>query len=117
MKTSDLTGAELDKVIAKIEGIEVQYLTGVLQAMHHAYGLGEYSPSTNWSQGGPLIEKEGIKIKVHVVENGKITSWSAGWEWPMIKTDIECCGPTPLIAAMRAIVASVYGDTVPTDGR
>jgi hypothetical protein len=72
-----------------------------------------YSPSTCWSSGGPLIEREHIEI---------ITAWDHGWE-----AGINCLtgdgmsagfgglgqrGETPLIAAMRAYVASKFGDTV-----
>lgn len=34
--------------------------------------------STDWSQGGPIIEREGINTLVHVTVNGVITEWKAG---------------------------------------
>lgn len=67
--------------------------------------------STDWSQGGPLIEREGINTLVHVTVNGVITEWKAGKDWPMSHFPYYT-GPTPLIAAMRCYVASKLGDEV-----
>lgn len=53
----------------------------------------EFSPSTNWSQCGPLIEKYWIGI-----EGG------SAWLWKGDKC-IGRTGETPLIAACRAIIA------------
>lgn len=63
-----------------------------------------FSPSTNWSQGGPIIERE--KIDVFSTSNGNL--WCA-------QSDVRVFngyGPTPLIAAMRCYVASKLGDEV-----
>ena len=73
MKVSDLTGAELDYWVAKAEGRNPQYrqlpFAHQEQDMKACYAefegqlsLGLYTPSTNWSQGGPLIEKYSITI-------------------------------------------------------
>lgn len=62
-----------------------------------------WSPSTNWSQGGPIIERE--KIGTHCYGR-----WSAcGANMPSSKA---CEGPTLLIAAMRCYTASKLGDYV-----
>lgn len=61
-------------------------------------------PSTDWSQGGPIIERE--KIGVWPSE-----SISGQWGARMLNTYIMY-GPTPLIAAMRCFVASKLGDEV-----
>lgn len=60
--------------------------------------------STNWSQGGPIIEREGINIGCHL--DG--AEWVARNYWG----EYESIGPTPLIAAMRCFVASRLGDEV-----
>lgn len=65
----------------------------------------DYHPSTDWSQGGPIIERERIDIVSD--PNG-----TAGW---MALTYVNFSkvfksGPTPLIAAMRCYVASKLGD-------
>jgi len=60
------------------------------------------SPSTDWAVGGPIIERAGINL----LELGG--AWVA-----RASTDGIWSGETPLIAAMRAYVASVLGDEVP----
>ena len=110
MKTSSLTGAELDYWIAKIEICPSPMIMNdvCIVGLHDM----AYSPSTNWSQGGPLIEKYSITI----IKCKKDDFWQAAinttctMDWPEGEYYAE--GPTPLIAAMRAIVTSVYGDTV-----
>ena len=62
----------------------------------------EYTPSTNWAQGGPIIEREGIATLP--CPRGWAARVGFGGEY------IE--GPTPLIAAMRCFVASKLGDEV-----
>ena len=66
-----------------------------------------YEPSTNWAQGGPIIEVE--KITVMALEDGGWTA-SVGELW--VAEEGGICGPTPLIAAMRCYVASKLGSTV-----
>jgi hypothetical protein len=92
MKTSELTGAALDWAVAK--------------------AIGDYKPvavpsySTNWSQGGPIIEREAITVS----EGSPVL----GLEWMACdrgSTHIQH-GPTYLIAAMRCYVASKLGDEV-----
>jgi hypothetical protein len=120
MKTSELTGAALDWAVAKCEGatdfrfdtVATYWIT--LDGKDRALSKGwaqSFNPSTDWSQGGPIIERAGIEIRVHCTHNNAITSWGAEKDWPMGKT-IGCCGPTPLIAAMRCHVASKLGDEV-----
>jgi hypothetical protein len=98
MKTSELQGAALDWAVAKCEGEETFMHKGQLNTRWSANG---YSPSTNWAQGGPIIEREGMALH------------PAGKDW---SSDIDRCyqqyGPTPLIAAMRCYVASKLGDEV-----
>ena len=76
----------------------------------HPWGAGVsvYTPSTNWSQGGPIIERENLSVMP-----------AAGEGWRAYKTHrvdwAQQCyadGPTPLIAAMRCFVASRLGDTI-----
>jgi hypothetical protein len=87
MKTSELTGAALDWAVAK--------------------AIGDYRPvpvpkySTDWAQGGPIIEREGIALYLY-----------GGAEWNAHVGESEYNGPTPLIAAMHCYVASKLGDEV-----
>ena len=66
-----------------------------------------YSPSTDWLQGGLIIEREKISILPRI--DG---SWYA--EIPMeLKQDGNfSVGATPLIAAMRCFVADKFGEEV-----
>lgn len=105
MRTSDLTGAALDWAVAKCVDDGLADFT--------AAGWRFY-PSTNWAQGGPIIERERIDL---FTEKGTPESWVAsvaryqngaklvGWRRHQY-------GPTPLIAAMRCYVASKLGDEV-----
>ena len=88
MNTSELTGAALDWAVAVAEyGYGADYKTN------------KYS--TNWSQGGPIIEREGLTL-THQADR-----WAAQTD-----ADLFAYGPTPLIAAMRCYVASKLGDNI-----
>ena len=103
MKTSELTGAALDWVVTKCEEVEIGQPEGRTFAFEWSlmHDAGAMHDSTDWAQGGPIIERERIELE-----------WS-GPDWlAQIKADNEWYGPTPLIAAMRAFVASKLGDEV-----
>lgn len=79
------------------------------------FGQGPRRFSTDWEFGGPIIEREGIAVvKFYEPKDGPVTP---GLEWSALSLDdsVRQDGHTPLIAAMRAYVASKYGSTV-TDG-
>lgn len=116
VKTSTLTGAALDWAVAKADGVfrtlgnEGYWGTaeGVahfrkIRAADHPSGWTD--TSTDWAQGGPIIERE--KIELH---------WSPLWNcWGSTNKQnarLSFMGPTPLIAAMRCHVASSLGDEV-----
>jgi hypothetical protein len=70
---------------------------------------GPYNPSTDWLQGGPIIEREGIGLDQYA----DYPRWQAFTPAPERPSGQAVCnGPTPLIAAMRCYVASKLGDTV-----
>lgn len=104
MKTSELTGSSLDWAVAKCEGLLCfGYRTdGERFAVEDSDGNIEgFMPSTNWAQGGAIIEREKITLE-----------WT-GENWcAYIRHDEEEFGTTPLIAAMRCYVASKLGDEV-----
>ena len=108
MKVSELEGVALDWAVAKCEGEEVRLIKGQLETLWTDNG---YKPSTNWAQGGPIIEREEISISREFA-SGRI-EWAA-WTPAPIRDDAEAFGygPTPLIAAMRCYVASKLGDEV-----
>lgn len=69
-------------------------------------------PTTDWSQGGPIIERENINLgwlipaHQHRHLGGCWSSFIPGGSGRMY------FGPTPLIAAMRCFAASRLGDEV-----
>ena len=69
-----------------------------------------YSPSTDWSQGGPLIEQYGVDLYHSSGDYWSATTGDMVWEVEC--GDNQSIGPTPLIAACRAIVEAKLGDTV-----
>jgi hypothetical protein len=125
VKVSEASGPVLDWMVAK--------------------SIGEYRPiavpnySTDWAQGGPIIEKANITLirandtygtdEKGYCNNVRIPQWFAEcsqWTGHNIATSYEgeCMdptfmipedgqyGPTPLIAAVRCYVASKLGEEV-----
>lgn len=106
IKTQDLTGPALDWAVLHSE-LSANRLPD--------YGQRDaedgYRPSTDWAQGGPIIEREEISIDREFVSSR--VEWAA-WSPAPIRDDAESFGygPTPLVAAMRCFVASRLGDEV-----
>ena len=107
MKTADLIGPALDWAVAKCEGpnsvAACYYDEDDLPMLRDEAPYMEWQPSTNWAQGGPIIERNCIPLVVHGFAFGLPATWCAGGKYP---------SPTPLIAAMRCYVASKLGDEV-----
>jgi hypothetical protein len=105
MKTSELTGAALDWAVAKCDGVRINPLTREGQRFMRLH-----SYSTNWAQGGPIIERE----KVCVAWLSKQDLGIEPEHYCAAHIDGIYCryGQTPLIAAMRCYVASKLGDEV-----
>ena len=101
IKTSELTGAALDWAVAKCLGTEHLFAGHEVGRLHY---------STDWSQGGPIMEREGIAIDC-IRCDGEVDGWIAAL--PMFcDAKYEESSPTPLIAAMRCYVSSRLGDEV-----
>jgi len=98
MKVYELTEAVLDWAVQQCEGQRTD--------IDFTWWTEDYSPSTNWAQGGPIIEREFIMLT-----HPKYNCWTAiaqdstDLDAPLYRED----GETPLIAAMRCYVASVLG--------
>ena len=108
IKTADLIGPALDWAVAKCEGYEPHvYLEhdGKLCFQNR-----HYAPSTNWAQGGPIIERE--KLQLEYMDNFDAWACSSGISVEDDQAWDQGYGPTPLIAAMRCFVASKLGDEV-----
>ena len=109
MKTSELTGIALDWAVAKCGDIELYSGPKDSNPAYKANWVRRkygdlFQPSTDWAQGGPIIEREGITIDRETLANL--------WLACTYGTRIARSGPTPLIAAMRCYVASKLGDEV-----
>ena len=118
MKTSELIGPALDWAVAKCEGFNAEW-DDVFEDFWLEMGLrkytrlGNYQPSEKWEQAGPIIERECIATYA----SGACSVAPKNpdyWVAEILDTAemITQFGPTPLIAAMRAYVASKLGDEV-----
>jgi hypothetical protein len=98
-KTSELEGALLDAAVAIAEGYRDcdRWWDMPGRGMVPKY---EFEPSHEWTQGGPIIERERISIEW----DAKACAYCDG--------GMSQSGKTALIAAMRAYVESKLGDEV-----
>ena len=121
IKVSDAKGAALDWLVAKCDGRRMGFTPGGGLEVRGRTESGEelpeqwdmwmpWHPSTDWSQGGPIIERE--QINVGLAANN--TAWIASMaHLPTSRQDkTRGYGPTPLIAAMRCYVFSKLGEEV-----
>lgn len=129
IKTSELSGAALDWAISKVDERDIYDLDWrIVDGEMLGFGtIGSspefvcfrlsgrtdmfseapvYSPSTDWAQGGPLIEK--MKVDLGSCISG---NWSAE-SMDVIRTIPSSIGPTPLVAACRSIVLAKLGEEV-----
>lgn len=123
IKTNELIGTQLDWAVATCEGLPIRYDPmnfgrafpeggfwiwddrGPIGKRDYRLIGRQYCPSTNWAQGGPIIERERILLEPQIGKEGCGNSWAA------LSLSGRCeFGPTPLIAAMRCFVAGKLGD-------
>jgi len=133
INTSKLSGKALDWTVAKCVGLPIKYdpmsfkthqKPGGYWTMEPDIGQAivgcskhigtDYSPSTNWMQGGQIIEREKIWLrgphdacKPDGTAVLRIDYWYAHINHHHVQND-----PSPLVAAMRCFVASQLGDEV-----
>ena len=134
MKVSELQGAQLDYWVAKAEGFTFKSSVnrpgmqrvfnkdhnwiGVIPADDDESGILAviYSPSTDWSQGGLIIEREKI-TSIYVDGDDPDPIEDGPWSCGVAQAEIGYTGPTLLIAAMRCFVASKFGEEVTGEGK
>ena len=101
VKTSELIGPALDWAVAQCEARSEQERR---ENENLPCLVSHFQPSTDWYQGGPIIEREKVSV-----------DWSEGNDW-CASCDANprrvFSSSTPLIAAMRCYVASKLGDVV-----
>ena len=118
IKTSELVRPALDWAVCAAEG-QLAHLT-IDHNLTHPLVISRvqsYGPSFIWSQGGPIIEREGIDLYCNVPSGvaaknkGWLSSWRAAYRRCGVGSEMFYA-PDPLIAAMRCFVASKLGDEV-----
>lgn len=115
MKVSELSGGNLDYWVARALGHKARLCLGEPCEVIDWNRPGtraidaRFQPSSDWSHGGPIIEREHIML----APGGDAGEWGAHIWLPPFRTWHFVEGPTPLIAAMRAYVALKFGEEVP----
>ena len=121
MRTSELTGAALDWAVAKCEGYEIVRMRGseitfLDRTDDGALNEKQIGYSTDWAQGGPIIERERLWVGYSALGQSLklVVMADAVVECRKSATPPNCSttGPTILIAAMRCYVTSKLGDEV-----
>lgn len=114
IKVSEASGRVLDWMVATIEGHQYRYSwmlekDGYASWMSYEQAWGNPHPSysTDWSRGGPIIEREGINLNYNGFDVPPY--WEAYSE---MSGRIGAWHTTPLIAAMRCYAAMKLGDEV-----
>jgi hypothetical protein len=97
-KVSELEGELLDYWAGKAGDKTVEIRGGLCM-----FGDEWFSPTKKWSQGGPIIESEGIEGGR--LRNGKY--YASLNRYPVFIAERQ------LVAAMRCFVAGKYGESVP----
>lgn len=120
MKVSELEGTKLDYWVARAQGEPWYFYQSrggtaesparAMPTFEEVQRTPEYRPSSDWSRGGPIIERERIELQTQIVGGEWLANacpadpQSGNYLWS---------GPTPLVAAMRCYVASKFGEGVP----
>ena len=115
VQTAELTGAALDWAVAVCKNLEIHppqkdMKIAVRNVEWEPWWV--FTPTSNWAQGGPIIERGEIGIKRRSPcmkgeeweASPSITAKGAGGRWGV--------GPTPLVAAMRCYVISKMGEAI-----
>ena len=93
--------------VSEASGVRLDWLVGA--AYWHPEKTGNeaplFSPTTDWAEGGPIIERERLIVGPCLVKG---RSWFAEYGDEHAKG----LGPTPLVAAMRCYCCSKLGDEV-----
>lgn len=111
-KVSQATGRVLDWLVTKAEEITeigAQDHTPFVIEWIAMRGFGDFCYSTNWAQGGPIIERELLLVSPSPRFAAKSIAWFATRQNWRGEIEWGAHGPTPLVAAMRCYVSSKLG--------
>lgn len=116
LRVEELSNVQLDAMVAHVEGWttrtrserngEAWNMVCWLYDEANGYGVKRFQPSTDWADGGPIIEREQVSLHPPT----ETSDWGA--VGPASLTVTRMSGPTPLVAAMRAFLAARVGETV-----
>jgi len=117
MKVSELTPPLLDHWVARAEGLTLKGRWWCRDSKEWCT-VEHFAPSARWAVGGPIIERERIAFAQLVAAfHQNLGRWEAHVDGQVAQGELSgsACGfgPTQLIAAMRAHVASKFGEEVP----
>lgn len=106
-KTAELSGYLLDWAVAEAEGLRTKRIGDGVYLMDSKSRMRKlFSPSTDWRQGGPIIERERMLMcPISGVDGWSVSLIRGAEAW-------VAEGPTLLTAAMRMHAAGKFGDTV-----
>lgn len=118
IKVSELSGADLDYYAGRASGIPAEHLhietkPGTGERICILKDVSIYSPSTNWSLGGPILGRmigKGFGISKNPQAQHGVGEYVCGAIYGTSGT-IEF-GDTPLIAVCRASVLEAFGPEV-----
>lgn len=105
---SELSGGELDYWVGMADGKDVAFVDGKCHLFTELVHW-EYSPSSHWEEGGPIIDREKIALANHDDGVRRVAVIDDPISW---NTRYHGFGETSLIAAMRAFVMSKFGGEV-----
>ena len=122
VKTSKLTGPALNWAVARCEGFESFefWHTGAVTTRQENGLTITHRYSTDWAQGGPIVEREGLWVRESAVVSPAVADvmtpdqkWFAyAKQYPDSCKNHCLYGSTFLVAAMRCFVTSRLGDEV-----
>lgn len=110
MRVAELKGTLLDYWVARARGLNAQAIPGslnkglVLNDESVEFGFSPYEPSRDWSIAGPVLVSEKVSLLWFDPE------WKASK--PTGAASVTYYDASPLVAAMRCIVASRFGKEV-----
>ena len=105
LKVSSLTNKQLDWLVSCLEGNTLD----IYRWLDTRERYKDFWYTSNWTQGGPIIERERLCARPLKEVWG---CWVTDLYGDIHALSLSGFGPTPLIAAMRCYVASKLGDEV-----
>lgn len=119
MNTANLTGARLNYWVARAAKLPLSdaWACGYAPSIMIGEGCGDlkpYNPQADWSDAGPIITREKLMIQPKLARDGDFYgTWRAVALSFEGRTHSDVEGSSPLVAAMRCYVASVFGLKLP----